>query len=81
MPISGTAADLFYDHLFEIAPAVRSLFPDDLVAQKKKFIVMLATAVNNLDQIGKIIPAVEELGKRHASYGGSTSTMNRWAPR
>jgi len=69
LPISGTAADLFYDHLFEIAPEVRSLFPDDLVTQKKKFIVMLATAVNNLDQIGKIIPAVEELGKRHASYG------------
>ncbi len=69
MPISGTAADLFYNHLFEIAPEVRSLFPDDLVTQKMKFMVMLATAVNNLDQIGKVIPAVEELGKRHASYG------------
>ena len=69
MPISGTAADLFYDHLFEIAPEVRSLFPDDLVTQKKKFIVMLATAVNNLDQVGKIIPAIEELGRRHAAYG------------
>jgi len=59
MPISGAAADLFYDQLFEIAPDVRSLFPDDLVTQKKKFIVMLATAVNNLDQIAKVIPAVE----------------------
>jgi hemoglobin-like flavoprotein len=85
MPIAGTAADLFYDHLFEIAPAVRSLFPDNLVAQKKKFIVMLATAVNNLDQIGKVIPAVEELGRRHASYGvvdkyyGSMGTALIWA--
>jgi hemoglobin-like flavoprotein len=69
MPIAGTAADLFYDHLFEIAPEVRPLFPKDLAEQKKKLIVMLATAVNNLDRVDKVIPAVEELGKRHASYG------------
>jgi hemoglobin-like flavoprotein len=65
----GTAAELFYDHLFEIAPEVRSLFPTDLAEQKKKLIVMLATAVNNLDRVDKVIPAVEALGKRHASYG------------
>ena len=69
MPIAGTAADLFYDHLFEIAPEVRPLFPTDLAEQKKKLIVMLATAVNNLDRVDKVIPAVAELGKRHASYG------------
>jgi hemoglobin-like flavoprotein len=69
MPIAGTAADLFYDRLFEIAPEVRSLFPTDLAEQKKKLIVMLATAVNNLDRVDKVIPAVKELGKRHASYG------------
>ena len=35
MPISGAAADLFYDRLFEIAAEVRSLFPDDLVTQTR----------------------------------------------
>ena len=60
---------MFYDHLFAIAPEVRSLFPTDLAEQKKKLIVMLATAVNNLDRVDKVIPAVEALGKRHASYG------------
>ena len=30
VPIAGTAADLFYDRLFEIAPEVRSMFPQDL---------------------------------------------------
>ena len=69
MPIAGTAADLFYDHLFEIAPEVRPLFPKDLAEQKKKLIVMLATAVNNLDRVDKVIPAVAELDKRYASYG------------
>ena len=69
VPIAGTAADLFYDRLFEIAPEVRTMFPDDLAEQKKKLIGMLATAVTNLHQVDKIIPAVEDLGKRHVAYG------------
>jgi hemoglobin-like flavoprotein len=68
-PIAGTAADLFYDRLFTIAPQVRSLFPSDLVEQKKKLMQMIATAVAGLNQVEKIIPAVEELGRRHAGYG------------
>lgn len=69
VPIAGTAADLFYDRLFTIVPDVRPLFPHDLKEQKKKLIAMLATAVTNLHQAEKIIPAVQELGKRHTGYG------------
>ncbi len=69
LPIAGLAADLFYDRLFEIAPEVRPLFPDDLVAQKKKLMAMLAIAVTNLHQVDKIAPAVEDLGRRHIAYG------------
>jgi len=69
VPIAGTAADLFYDRLFTIAPEVRSLFPEDLTEQKKKLIQMLATAVNNLHQVDKILPAVQDLGRRHVAYG------------
>lgn len=69
VPIAGTAADLFYDRLFVIAPQVRSLFPDDLTEQKKKLMQMLATAVTNLHQVEKIVPAVEDLGRRHVAYG------------
>ena len=35
VPIAATAADLFYDRLFAIAPEVRPLFPDNLRDQKK----------------------------------------------
>ena len=70
-PIAGTAADLFYDRLFMIAPEVRSLFPSDLAEQKKKLMQMIATAVTNLHHVEKIIPAVEDLGRRHAGYGVS----------
>ncbi|MFA6266058.1 MAG: globin family protein [Pseudolabrys sp.] len=69
VPIAGTAADLFYNRLFEIAPDVRPLFPDDLAEQKKKLIAMLATAVTNLHQVDKILPAVQDLGRRHVAYG------------
>jgi hemoglobin-like flavoprotein len=69
VPIADTAADLFYDRLFIIAPEVRALFPADLTEQKKKLIAMLATAVNNLHQVGTILPAVEDLGRRHVAYG------------
>jgi len=69
VPIAGTAADLFYSRLFEIAPDVRPLFPDDLADQKKKLVAMLATAVTNLHNLDTVVPAVESLGKRHATYG------------
>jgi len=69
VPIAGTAADLFYDRLFEIAPETRALFPSDLSEQKKKLVAMLATAVTNLHQLETILPAVKELGQRHKGYG------------
>jgi hemoglobin-like flavoprotein len=67
--IADTAADLFYDRLFAIAPDVRPLFPEDLADQKKKLIGMLATAVTNLHQVETIRAAVEALGRRHVGYG------------
>lgn len=68
-PIAPQAADLFYGRLFEIAPQVRPLFPADISAQKDKLMSMIGTAVNNLHQVEKIIPAVQDLGRRHVAYG------------
>lgn len=33
VPIAGAAADLFYGRLFEIAPEVRPLLPEDMTDQ------------------------------------------------
>jgi hemoglobin-like flavoprotein len=71
VPIAGTAADLFYDRLFEIAPAVRPMFPQDLKEQKVKLMAMLGTAVTNLHRLDEILPAVKALGQRHKGYGVS----------
>lgn len=68
-PIAATAADLFYGRLFEIAPQVRAMFPDDLSNQKKKLMAMLGFAVAGLSHLDTLVPAVQALGRRHAGYG------------
>ncbi|MGB0682542.1 MAG: globin family protein [Magnetovibrionaceae bacterium] len=69
VPIAETAADIFYDRLFEIAPHVRPLFPAEMKDQKMKLMQMLGTAVSNLHQVETILPAVQELGRKHVGYG------------
>jgi len=71
VPIAANAADLFYDRLFAIAPEFRALFPQDLRDQKKKLIAMLPTVVASLHQLEKRLPAVQDLGRRHMTYGGT----------
>ncbi len=68
-PISETAATLFYDRLFEVAPQVRVLFPDDMTEQKRKLMAMLAVVVNGLANLPAILPAASMLAKRHVAYG------------
>jgi len=49
VPIADTAADLFYKRLFELKPEYRRLFADDIAAQKRKLLRMLAFIVRSLD--------------------------------
>jgi nitric oxide dioxygenase len=68
-PISETAAVLFYDRLFEIAPKVKSMFPTDLTEQRRKLMATLAVVVNGLGNLESVLPAASALAKRHVSYG------------
>src|SRR5262249_35404891 len=68
-PSAAQTAALFYDRLFEVAPDVRPLFPVDLTEQKRKLMVMIGVAVDNLHHVERIVPAVQDLGRRHAAYG------------
>jgi len=68
-PIADTAATLFYGKLFELDPDLRALFPDDLSEQKKKLMTTLGFAVGSLNNPAALLPAVRQLGKRHAAYG------------
>lgn len=69
LPIQETAAELFYRRLFELAPETRSLFRGDITEQGRKLMAMVNVAVTNLDRLGDILPAVQDMGRRHAGYG------------
>ena len=68
-PISDTAAVLFYDRLFEVAPSVKSMFPADMTEQRKKLMATLAVVVAGLSDLPSVLPAASALAKRHVDYG------------
>jgi hemoglobin-like flavoprotein len=68
-PISEQASVLFYGRLFEVAPSVRAMFPDDMTEQRKKLMASLALVVNGLTNLEAVLPAASALAKRHVSYG------------
>jgi hemoglobin-like flavoprotein len=69
VPIADQAADIFYTKLFELDPTLKPMFKTDIAEQGKKLMTMIGTAVGGLNHLDKIVPAVQELGKRHVDYG------------
>lgn len=67
-PNADQVAVLFYGRLFEIAPQVRPLFPEDMTEQGRKLMQMIAVAVNGLPRLETIVPAVQAMGVRHVGY-------------
>ena len=66
---ANSLTKLFYGRLFQVEPAVRSLFTGSIEEQSKKLLDMLATAVESLDQFEELRPKLEELGRKHVTYG------------
>ena len=73
MPISEKAAELFYGKLFELDPALKPLFRGDMTEQGQKLTKMIGIAVDHLDKLEEIVPAVQDLGVRHLEYGVKNS--------
>jgi hemoglobin-like flavoprotein len=69
LPIADKAAVLFYGKLFELDPSVKSLFKGNMQEQGAKLMKMINTVVNGLDRLDAIVPAVQDLGRRHIAYG------------
>jgi nitric oxide dioxygenase len=59
----------FYARLFEAAPSVRPLFPDDLRRQKTMLLGALVLLRKSLRDLDAIVPKLRELGARHVAYG------------
>ena len=68
-PITPQAAAIFYDRLFVLDPSLRPLFKSDMNEQGRMLMAMIGTVVANLGNLETIIPAVQDLGRRHATYG------------
>jgi hemoglobin-like flavoprotein len=68
LPISDQAAALFYGRLCELEPSYRRLFTTDQEEQGRKLMQLISIAVNGLPMLDTIVPAVEELGRRHLDY-------------
>jgi hemoglobin-like flavoprotein len=69
-PVADTAAALFYARLFLIDPSTRPLFrTTNMVQQRKKLLHVIGVAVSGLDRLDALVPVVEDLGRRHATYG------------
>jgi len=69
VPIAETAAELFYGKLFELDPSLKPMFKGDMKEQGHKLMAMLNTAVTALDKLDTIVPAIQDMGKRHVAYG------------
>jgi nitric oxide dioxygenase len=73
-PDAQAVAALFYGRLFTLDPILQTLFKGDMLEQGRKLMAMIGVAVANLDTLDAIVPALQQLGARHAGYGVPTDS-------
>lgn len=69
VPIAPQAAALFYSTLFSLDPSLKPLFRGDMQEQGAKLVQMINAAVGKLNDLDRLIPTLQNLGRRHATYG------------
>src|SRR5829696_8333518 len=69
LPIADVAGSMFYGRVFELAPATRAMFGDDIPLQAARTMAAIKTAVDGLDDIDQVAPYLVRLGARHVRYG------------
>lgn len=63
----------FYERLFELVPTLRPLFPTDLTQQRMKLAAALQLVVYGLRRPERLVPMLEDLGRKHAPFNIETS--------
>jgi len=69
LPIADAAGLMFYNRLFELVPATRSLFGDDIPLQAGRTMAAVKKVVDGLDDLEPIAAYLARLGARHVGYG------------
>jgi nitric oxide dioxygenase len=68
--IQEVAAKLFYARLWEIDASTAPLFAkSDMALQGHKLMAALALVVNGLSRPASVIPAAQDMARRHIGYG------------
>ena len=67
-PLRETAAQMFYDRLFEMEPALRPLFKADLSQQAGKLFDTLNALVASLGEAGALESVAGPLRRSHAGF-------------
>lgn len=68
-PQAEEVAALFYARLFEIDPSTQPLFTGDMKEQGRKLMQMIGVVVRGLGRLEQLVPAIQDLGRRHVGYG------------
>lgn len=66
---SKSVGEKFYKILFEKNPDISKLFKGDMKEQAGALMRMVKTVVEGLNHPEIIIPAIQDLGRRHNEYG------------
>lgn len=69
IPIANSAAQMFYERLFQLDPSLKALFRTEPDTQRMKRIAMLSIIVRGIGDLDNLIGTVQELGMRHVNYG------------
>lgn len=69
LPIAPVAGALFYANLFDADSSLKSLFKGDMTQQASKLMQMIDAAVAKLNDLDSLVPVLQQLGQRHATYG------------
>jgi hemoglobin-like flavoprotein len=67
--ISPHFAATFYNELFLLDPSVRRMFSGDMARQCEQLVAFLGYIAAGIREPETILPAIRELGVRHAGYG------------
>lgn len=70
-------AQTFYTNVFDLAPGVRAMFPDDMTDQRRKlvnelgFLINAVAAFDDPDKFDAMVERTRALGRRHVGYGAT----------
>lgn len=59
----------FYSYLFFKYPQTRDMFPPAMTRQRDRLLTALGHIVSNVDQVGELVPYLQDLGRDHRKFG------------